>query len=110
MAVVIQFLEALVAPVAIQQVVTLSEDIKARLGSQMEDIKEDKFGAVFEARSKTTEDEADKVNETELPELSAEEVVKIDLSTIPTTWESMAAVPKLDFKVVNLPKELIFAT
>ena len=33
----------------------------------------------------------------------------MDLPTIPTIWEPMAAVPELDFKVVNLPKELIFA-
>ena len=31
------------------------------------------------------------------------------LPTVPTIWEPMAAVPKLDLKVVNLPKELIFA-
>ena len=59
------------APVAVQQVVTLSEDIKeARPGSQMEDFEEDKFGAIFEARGKTAEDEADEVDETKLPELS----------------------------------------
>ena len=49
----------------------------------MEDIK-DEVGAIFEARSKTAEDKADKVDETELPELSAKEVVRMDLPTIPT--------------------------
>jgi len=28
--------------------------------------------------------------------------------TVPTTWEPMATVPKLDLKVINLLKELIF--
>jgi hypothetical protein len=51
----------------------------------------------------------DKVDKAELPELLAEEVIKIGLFTVPTTWEPTAAIPKLDFKVVNLPKELIFA-
>ena len=75
-----------------------------------EDIKEDKFGAVFKARGKTTKDKADKVDKTKLPELLAEEVVRIGLPTVPTTWEPMAAVPKLDLKVINLLDDLIFAT
>ena len=98
------------APVLIQQVAALSKDIQeeARLSTQVEDI-EDKVKAIFKALSKTAEDKTDKVNKTKLPELSAEEVARMDLPTIPTTWEPMAAVPELDFKVVNLPKELIFA-
>ena len=40
----------------------------------MEDI-EDELGAVFEARGETTEDKADKVDETKLLELLAEEVI-----------------------------------
>jgi hypothetical protein len=48
----------------------------------VEDIK-DKVKAVFEARSKTTKDKVDEVNETKLLELSAEEVVRIGLFTIP---------------------------
>ena len=32
------------------------------------------------------------------------------LPAVPTLWEPMAAVPKLDFEVVNLLDELIFAT
>ena len=52
----------------------------------------------------------DKVNKTKLLKLLAEEVVRIGLPTIPTIWEPMATVSKLNFKVVNLPKELIFAT
>ena len=74
----------------------------------MEDIK-DKVGAIFKARGKTAEDKADKVDETELLELLAEEVARMDLPTVPTTWEPIAAVPELDLKVINLPKELIFA-
>jgi len=103
----------LVAPVLIQQVAALSKDIqeKARPSTQVEDIK-DKVGAIFKARGKTAEDKADKVDKVDkakLPELSAKEVIRIGLPTIPTTWKPMAAIPKLDLKVVNLPKELIFA-
>ena len=74
----------------------------------MEDI-EDKVKAVFKARGKITEDKVDKVDKTKLLELLAEEVVRMGLPTVPTTWEPIAAVPKLGLKVVNLPKELIFA-
>ena len=31
------------------------------------------------------------------------------LPTIPSLWEPMAAVPKLDLKVINLLNKLIFA-
>jgi hypothetical protein len=48
------------------------------------------------------------VDKTELLELLAKEVVRLDLPTVPTIWEPMAAVSKLDLKVINLPKELIF--
>ena len=111
MVVVVQPLKALVAPVLIQQVAALSKDIQeeAQLSTQVENI-EDEIEAIFKALSKTAEDKADEVNKTKLPELSAKEVARINLSTVPTTWEPMAAVPELDFKVVNLPKELIFAT
>jgi len=51
----------------------------------------------------------DEVDETKLLELLAKEVARIGLPTVPTIWEPIAAVPKLDLKVVNLPKELIFA-
>jgi len=77
----------------------------------VEDIK-DEVGAIFKAYSETAEDKADKVDKVdkaELPELLAEEVIRMGLPTVSTTWEPMAAVPKLDLKVVNLPKELIFA-
>jgi len=77
----------------------------------VEDIK-DKVGAIFKARGETAKDKADKVDKVDkakLPELLAEEVIRIGLPTVPTTWEPMAAVPKLDLKVINLPKELIFA-
>ena len=85
-AVVIQPPEALAAPVAIQQVVTLSEDIKeARPSGQMEDFEEDKFGVVFKAYGKTAEDKANKVNETKLLKLLAEEVARMGFFAIPTT-------------------------
>ena len=50
----------------------------------MEDI-EDEVGAIFEARGKAAEDKVDEVDEAKLPELSAEEVVRIGLPTVPTT-------------------------
>ena len=50
----------------------------------MEDIKGE-VGAIFKARSKTAKDKADKVDKTELPELLAEEVARMDLPTVPTT-------------------------
>ena len=31
------------------------------------------------------------------------------LPTVPTLWEPMAAIPKLDLKVINLLDKLIFA-
>ena len=75
----------------------------------IKDIK-DELGAVFKAHGKTTEDKADKVDKTKLPELSAKEVIKIGLPTIPTLWEPIAAIPKLDLEVINLLDKLIFAT
>ena len=61
--------------VATQQAVVLTEGIKeAWPSSQIEDI-EDELGAVFEAYGKTAKDKADKVDETKLPELLAEEVI-----------------------------------
>ena len=108
-AVVVQPLEALVALVATQQAAVLVEDIKDTWpSSQTEDIK-DKLGAVFEACGETAEDKADKVDETELPELSAEEVTRMGLPAVPTSQEPMAAIPELDLKVINLLDKLIFA-
>jgi len=94
----------------VQQVAALSKDIleEARPSTKVEDI-EDEVGAIFEARGKTAEEKADKVDKAELPELSAKEVVRMGLPTVPTTWEPMAAVPKLDLEVINLPNNLIFA-
>ena len=74
----------------------------------MEDI-EDEVGAICEACGETAEDKADKADETKLLELLAKEVTRIGLPTVPTLWEPIAAIPKLDLKVVNLSKELIFA-
>ena len=83
-AVVVQPIEALAAPVAVQQVV-LSEDIaEAQLSSQMEDIKEEELGTVFKARGETTEDKADKVGKAEFLELLAKEVARMGLPAIPT--------------------------
>ena len=78
-AVVIQPLEASAA-------VILSKDIQeeVRPTGQKEGIKEDKLEAVFKARGKTTKDKLNKIDKTELPELSAEEVLKIGFSTVPT--------------------------
>jgi hypothetical protein len=105
-AVVAQPPEALVAT---QQATVLIKDIKDTWpSSQIKDIK-DELGAVFKARGKTAEDKADEVDKTELPELSAEEVTRMGLPTVPTSWEPMAAIPELDLKVVNLPDKLIFA-
>ena len=93
-----------------QKAVALTKGIKeAWPSSQIEDIK-DKSEAVFKAYGKTTKDKADKANNTELLELLAEEVIQIGLSAVPTLQEPIAAIPKLDLKVINLPVKLIFAT
>ena len=63
--------------------VATQQAVEVWLSSQTEDIK-DKLGAVFEARGKTTKDEADKVDKTELPELLAKEVIRIGLPAVPT--------------------------
>jgi len=47
-------------------------------------IKEDELGAVFKARGETAKDKADEVDETKLPELSVEEVIRIGLPAVPT--------------------------
>ena len=87
----------------------LIKDIKeVWLSSQIEDIK-DELGAIFKAYGETTKDKADKVDETKLPELLAKEVIRIGLPAIPSLWEPIAAVPKLDLKVINLLDKLIFA-
>ena len=75
----------------------------------MEDI-EDELGAVFEARGEVAEDKADEVDETELPELSAEEIIRMGLPTVPTLQEPITAIPKLDLEVINFLDELIFTT
>ena len=49
----------------------------------MEDIK-DKIEVIFKALGETAKNKADKVDKTELLELSAKEVVRMDLFTIPT--------------------------
>ena len=74
----------------------------------IKDIK-DELGAVFKAYSETAKDEADKVDKTELPELSAKEVIRMGLPAVPTLQEPITAVSKLDLEVVNLPNKLIFA-
>ena len=97
------------ASVLVQQLVALSEDIQeeAQPSTQVEDI-EDEVGAIFKACGEAAEDKADEVDEAKLPELSAEEVARMGLPAVPTTWEPMAAVPELDLKVVNFPEELVF--
>jgi len=49
----------------------------------VENIK-DEEGAIFKARSKTAKDKANKVDKVKLPELLAEEAIRIGLSTIPS--------------------------
>ena len=49
------------------------------------------------------------MDEAKLLELSAKEVARMGLPTVPTIWEPIAAVPKLDLKVINLLDKLIFA-
>ena len=86
-----------------------TEDIKeAQPSSQIEDIK-DKLKTIFKAHSKATKDKTDEVNKTKLLKLSAESIIRIGLPAIPTLQEPIAAVPKLDLEVINLPDELIFA-
>ena len=83
---VVQPPEALVAPVAVQQMVTLSENIKkAQPGSQIEDFEEDKFGAIFKAHGEIVENKADEVNKTKLLKLLAEKVAKMGLFIVLTT-------------------------
>ena len=50
----------------------------------MEDIK-DKVGAIFKAHSKAAKDKVDEVDKAKLLELSAKEVTRIGLPTVPTT-------------------------
>ena len=89
----------------------LSRDIQEEvwLTGQKEGIKKDELEAVFKARGKTAEDKVDEVDKTKLLELLAKEVIRIGLPTVPTIQEPIATVPKLDLKVINLLKELIFA-
>ena len=75
----------------------------------IEDIKEDELGAVVKAHNETAKDKADEVDKTKLLELLAEEVIRMGLPAIPTLWEPMTAIPKLDLKVINLLDKLIFA-
>ena len=86
----------------------MQQAVEAWLSSQIEDIK-DKLKAIFKARGETAEDKADEVDETKLPELSAEVIIRIGLPAVPTLQEPMTAIPKLDLKVINLPDKLIFA-
>jgi hypothetical protein len=60
------------AAVAVQQVVTLSEDIEANLEP-------------FKAYRETAKDKVDKVDKTKLLELLAEEVIRIGLPVVLTT-------------------------
>ena len=87
----------------------MQQAMEAWLSSQTEDIK-DELKASFKARGETAKDKANKVNKTKLLKLSAEEVIKMGLPAIPTLQKPMAAIPKLDFKVINLLNKLIFTT
>ena len=74
----------------------------------MENIK-DKLRAVFKPCGEAAKDKVDKVDKTKLLEMLAEEVIRMGLPTVPTLQEPIAAVPKLDLKVINLLDKLIFA-
>ena len=50
------------------------------------------------------------MNKTKLPKLLAEEVIRMGLPAAPTLWKPIAAIPKLNFKVINLLNKLIFIT
>ena len=63
--------------------VATQQAVEAWPSSQIEDIK-DELEASFKAHGKTTEDKTDKVDETELLELSAEEVIRMGLFAVPT--------------------------
>ena len=63
--------------------VSTQQAVEVWLSSQTEDI-EDELGAIFKARGETAEDEADKVDKTELLELLAKEVIRIGLPAIST--------------------------
>ena len=82
---------------------------EARPSGQTEDIKEEELGAVFKAYGETAKDKVDKVDETKLLELLAEEVIRMDFSAVPTIWEPIAAIPELNLKVINLLDKLLFA-
>ena len=75
-----------------------------------EDIKEEELGAVFKACGETAKDKVDEVDKTKLLELLVKEVIRIGLPTVPTLWEPITAISKLDLKVINLLYKLIFAT
>ena len=78
------------------------------LSGQIEDIKEEELGAVFKAYSETIKDKVDKMDETELLKLLAKEVARMDFFAVPTIQKPIAAILKLNFKVINLLKELLF--
>jgi len=50
-----------------------------------ENIKKEELGAVFKACGEIAEDKINKVDETELPELSVEEVIRMGLFAVPTS-------------------------
>ena len=78
----------------------MQQGVEAQPSNQIKNIK-DKLGAFFKARGETTKDKADKINKTKLLKLSAKEVIRMGLPTIPILWEPMAAIFKLDLKVIN---------
>jgi len=74
---VTQYTHDSVSAVATQQAV------EAWPSSQTENI-EDELEASFKAHGETAKDKADKVDETKLPELLAEEVIRMGLPAVPT--------------------------
>jgi len=63
--------------------VATQQAVEAWPSSQLEDIK-DELEASFKACGKTTKNKTNKVDKTELLELSAEEVIKIGLPAVST--------------------------
>ena len=82
--------------------------MEAWLSSQIENIK-DELRAVFKPYSKAAKDKVDKVDKTKLLEILAKEVIRIGFPAVPTLQKPIAAIPKLDLKVINLLDKLIFA-
>lgn len=97
-----------VSPYSIQVVEVIDEDEDAE---EAEEVEEAGFRAIIEPRSERADegDEEDQVDDTALPELSVNEVQKLGLPSVPTTWQPMDYVPEEPMRIVNLPHEFYIA-